>query len=148
MAPSAGLPTIVAVVVMLSLGTVQGAIDGLARTPPMGWRNWNFFQGNITQDIMIRNMEVRMQYLRLVHSHLFVSVDFQFENSGCIISVSHVVLGCTQKKSYWSQWKCITYRSGKHHNVFVPLMDVDKDYHTIVTQHVNFVAPLAREIWG
>ena len=59
------------VVVMLSLATVQAAVDGLARTPPMGWRNWNFFQGNITQDIMIGNMEVRIQY---VYAHLFVSL--------------------------------------------------------------------------
>ena len=55
------------IVVLVSLATTQAAVDGLARTPPMGWRDWNFFQGNITQDIMIRNMEVR------IHARLFVA---------------------------------------------------------------------------
>jgi alpha-galactosidase len=31
---------------------VDGLDNGVARTPPMGWRNWNFFGGAITQDIM------------------------------------------------------------------------------------------------
>lgn len=30
--------------------------NGAGRTPPMGWRNWNFFQGAITQDLMEAQM--------------------------------------------------------------------------------------------
>ena len=48
------------IVLLFFLVGAKAAIDGLAMTPPMGWRNWNFFQGNITQEIMIRNMEARV----------------------------------------------------------------------------------------
>lgn len=40
----------------------QALNDGLARTPPMGWRSWNLFGKNVTQDIMtaiIRGMADR-----------------------------------------------------------------------------------------
>ena len=36
--------------------TTHASEDGQARTPPMGWRNWNFFQGAITQALMEENM--------------------------------------------------------------------------------------------
>mmetsp|Transcript_19333 Transcript_19333/g.31793 ORF Transcript_19333/g.31793 Transcript_19333/m.31793 type:complete len:457 (-) Transcript_19333:1017-2387(-) len=45
------------VVVILALGCLQvrlsdAAEDGLARTPPMGWRSWNEFHGNINDEIV------------------------------------------------------------------------------------------------
>jgi hypothetical protein len=41
-----------AAAVGLMVSLVDGLDNGVARTPPMGWRNWNFFGGAITQDIM------------------------------------------------------------------------------------------------
>lgn len=38
------------------LFVVFGNDDGQARTPPMGWRNWNQFQGDITQALIERQM--------------------------------------------------------------------------------------------
>ena len=34
---------------LLVLGAALGAENGRARTPPQGWRDWNQFQGDITQ---------------------------------------------------------------------------------------------------
>ena len=34
----------------------ESTTGAAASTPPMGWRNWNFFQGNITQTIMENQM--------------------------------------------------------------------------------------------
>lgn len=36
--------------------SARAADNGLGLRPPMGWRNWNFYQGEITQDIMEANM--------------------------------------------------------------------------------------------
>lgn len=41
----------------LMASSVNGLDNGVARTPPMGWRNWNFFQGAITQEIMETQMK-------------------------------------------------------------------------------------------
>lgn len=60
LATSAMMCRVANIVLLSFLVGAKAAIDGLAMTPPMGWRNWNFFQGNITQDIMIRNMEARV----------------------------------------------------------------------------------------
>lgn len=40
-----------AALVLLAFG-VAARDDGLALTPPMGWRSWNYFHGNINQDIL------------------------------------------------------------------------------------------------
>jgi hypothetical protein len=33
-----------------------GADDGVAITPPLGWRDWNAYGGNINQEIMVSTM--------------------------------------------------------------------------------------------
>ena len=43
---------------------------------PMGWRNWNFYQGEITQEIMEANMHAMVDKTRtpLGHSEVCVCV--------------------------------------------------------------------------
>ena len=54
---------------MLALGPavmVRACMRAQGRTPPMGWRNWNFFQGAITQQIMQDQMAALTQRSRKV----------------------------------------------------------------------------------
>ena len=47
----------IAIATGLMTSSVDSLDNGVARTPPMGWRNWNFFQGAITQEIMETQMK-------------------------------------------------------------------------------------------
>lgn len=35
------------------LHQIHGADDGLAETPPMGWRSWNLYGGDVSQDLIL-----------------------------------------------------------------------------------------------
>ncbi|GBG33929.1 Alpha-galactosidase [Hondaea fermentalgiana] len=48
-----GLLAVAVAVTATLLTRAQAAEDGLARTPPMGWRSWNAYQGRVNQDIII-----------------------------------------------------------------------------------------------
>mmetsp|Transcript_19909 Transcript_19909/g.39077 ORF Transcript_19909/g.39077 Transcript_19909/m.39077 type:complete len:454 (-) Transcript_19909:128-1489(-) len=37
-----------------SLDMIEAAEDGLARTPPMGWRSWNAYHDKVSQDIIVK----------------------------------------------------------------------------------------------
>lgn len=39
----------------------RGLEDGLARTPPMGWRSWNLFQDHVDQSLMLRIMDALVE---------------------------------------------------------------------------------------
>ena len=39
------------------LGCTNAAEDGLALSPPMGWRDWNQYQCKINQQIMMATMD-------------------------------------------------------------------------------------------
>lgn len=43
------------------IALVSALDDGLARTPPMGWRNWNAFMQDISQDILERTMDAMVK---------------------------------------------------------------------------------------
>ena len=34
-----------------------GCVDGIDCSPPMGWRSWNTFGGDVSQDLMINVMD-------------------------------------------------------------------------------------------
>ena len=48
------LPTCTSVAMLIALASA--ADDGVAITPPMGWRDWNEYGGDINQEIMISTM--------------------------------------------------------------------------------------------
>ena len=41
--------------------------NGLALTPPMGWRNWNQYEGDVDQDLMEHIMEGMVRRSRTDH---------------------------------------------------------------------------------
>ena len=43
--------------------------NGLARTPPMGWRSWNTFGNNINHSIIEANMKAITDKKWTVHGH-------------------------------------------------------------------------------
>jgi len=52
--------------VALVLAVAQGAEDGLARTPPMGWRSWNLYGHNVNQPLMEGIMDGMVKKDRMV----------------------------------------------------------------------------------
>lgn len=46
--------------------SVQGNDNGVGRSPPMGWRNWNYFRGKISQSIMEMQMNAMVNRSRPV----------------------------------------------------------------------------------
>ena len=64
------LLVVLASLVQLSLG----AEDGLARTPPMGWRSWNAFQGDV-DDALMRRVALAVVAKRNISGHLDDSVN-------------------------------------------------------------------------
>lgn len=58
---SAGAMRLPAPAAALLLLLLEGALaldDGLARTPPMGWRSWNTFGGDVDQQLMEDTMDL------------------------------------------------------------------------------------------
>merc|ERR1719424_1631060 len=52
--------------VALVLAVAQGAEDGLARTPPQGWRSWNLYGANVNQQLIEGIMDGMVKRTRLV----------------------------------------------------------------------------------
>lgn len=51
---------------LLAVGPVAGIDNGLARTPPLGWRSWNLYYDHVDQTLMMRSMEGLVSRGRLV----------------------------------------------------------------------------------
>ena len=56
--------------------------NGLGRTPPMGWRSWNFYQCNINQHIMESSFRLLADRSRLVDGIPTSLVDLGYVDAG------------------------------------------------------------------
>jgi alpha-galactosidase len=54
------------ILALLSVQTARSANDGLARTPPMGWRSWNFYACEIDHSVFERQVDALSDRSRLV----------------------------------------------------------------------------------
>ena len=83
------------------ISPATGLDNGVARTPPMGWRNWNFFAGSITQELMERQFKamtvsaplcvrvrVRVRVRRVFAHVLLPRVLVRFANSRKVFDVA------------------------------------------------------------
>lgn len=62
--------------------TVQGANDGLALKPPMGWRSWNQFQAAINQALVIAHMDALVDRSRTVNGVPTSLADIGYRDAG------------------------------------------------------------------
>ena len=82
-------------VVGLMVSLVDGLDNGVARTPPMGWRNWNFFGGAITQDIM----EHQFRAMAVIAQCVLIASDMQSQISIRATSPYHTATQSNQDRS-------------------------------------------------
>eukprot|EP00927_Polykrikos_kofoidii_P061609 TRINITY_DN56443_c0_g1_i1.p1 TRINITY_DN56443_c0_g1~~TRINITY_DN56443_c0_g1_i1.p1 ORF type:complete len:462 (+),score=50.82 TRINITY_DN56443_c0_g1_i1:70-1386(+) len=73
----------VAVTLLLSLVcTCNGLDNGLAPTPPMGWRSWNVYQGNIDDSVIRMAVDMASRRTRLVDGKPTSLADLGFAHVG------------------------------------------------------------------
>jgi len=68
--------------VLALLQAVWALDNGLALTPPMGWRSWNCFGGNVKQSQMEKIMEAMASRKRMVNGKPASLVDLGYNNIG------------------------------------------------------------------
>jgi len=68
--------------ILLCLGVAIGADNGKAVTPPMGWRSWNCYGGNVNQKKMESIMDKMASKSRQVDGKNMSMVDLGYNNCG------------------------------------------------------------------
>ena len=64
------------------VGEVESLENGLARTPPMGWRSWNLFGDDVSQDFMMNQMDGLTRRNRLVEGKKTSLADLGYNDAG------------------------------------------------------------------
>ena len=61
---------------------IYGATDGLAKTPPMGWRSWNTYGREVTQEKMIKVVDAFKDTSRVAYGKHMSLLDFGYADIG------------------------------------------------------------------
>ena len=67
---------------LLAVPLVRAAEDGLARTPPMGWRSWNFYACEINAGVFERQADALVDRSRSVDGKPTSLLDLGYDTVG------------------------------------------------------------------
>jgi len=69
-------------IILNSLQSIEGNENGLARSPPLGWRSWNLFGGNVNQDLIQGIMKGMADRSRTVNGVQTSLIDLGYSDVG------------------------------------------------------------------